>query len=162
MIFTSLELWIIFPVTFLFLLVWCKQKSDKKVKNFLLFLMCITFLFRKYKNFSDFCNAVSTCTRSEFFASEFMNVCDDFQFSVTRMNNAFYSVSKVKYRNLNSYFHLLILLLGDTSLNAGPTHQHKLQCLNEWNIFKSRGLHFIHLNINVLLPKIEELRMIVK
>ena len=26
---TSLELWIIFPVTFLFLLVWCKQKSDK-------------------------------------------------------------------------------------------------------------------------------------
>ena len=99
MIFTSLELWIIFPVTFLFLLVWC---------------------------------------------------------------NAFYSVSKVKYRNLNSHFHLLILLLGDTSLNAGPTHQHKLQCLNEWNIFKSRGLHFIHLSINVLLPKIEELRIIVK
>ena len=27
---TSLELWIILPVTFLFLLVWCKQKSDKK------------------------------------------------------------------------------------------------------------------------------------
>ena len=26
---SSLELWI-FPVTFLFLLVWCKQKSDKK------------------------------------------------------------------------------------------------------------------------------------
>ena len=25
---TSLELWIIFPVTFLFLLVWCKQKCD--------------------------------------------------------------------------------------------------------------------------------------
>ena len=39
---TSLELWII-PVTFLFLLVWCKQKSDKKVKNFLLFLKCMTF-----------------------------------------------------------------------------------------------------------------------
>ena len=31
---TSLELWIIFPVTFLFLLVWYKQKSDKKVKKF--------------------------------------------------------------------------------------------------------------------------------
>ena len=28
----SLELWIIFPVTFLFLLVWCKQKCDKQVK----------------------------------------------------------------------------------------------------------------------------------
>ena len=124
--------------------------------------MCMTFVFLKYKNSSDFFNDVRTCTRSEFFAFEFMDMCDDSQFLVTRMNSTFYSVSKLKYRNLNSYFHLLILLLGDISLNPGPTHQHKLQCLNEWNIFKSRGLHFIHLNINSLLPKIEELRIIAK
>ena len=43
------------------------------------------------------------------------------------------------------------------SLIPGPTHQYKLQYLNEWNIFESTGLHFIHLNINVLLPEIEEL-----
>ena len=48
------------------------------------------------------------------------------------------------------------------SLNLGANPQHKLQCLNKWNIFKSRGLYFIHLNINSLLPKIEELRIIVK
>ena len=159
---TSLELWIIFPVTFLLLLVWCKQKCDKKVNFFLLFLMCMTFVFLKYKNSSDFFNDVRTCTRSEFFAFEFMNMCDDFQFLVIRMNSTFYSISKLKYRNLNSYFHLLILLSGDISLNPGPTHQHKLQCLNEWNIFKSRGLRFIHLNINSLLPKIEVLRIIAK
>ena len=63
---------------------------------------------------------------------------------------------------MNSYFLLLILLSGDISLNPGPNHQHKPQCLNEWNIFKSRGLHFIHLNINSLLTKIEELRIIAK
>ena len=154
----SLKLWIIFPVTFLFLLVWCKQKCDKKVKIFLLFLICMTFAFLKYKNSSDFFNDVRTCTRSEFFAFEFMNTCDYFQFLVTRMNSTLYSVSKLKYRNLNSSFHLLILLSGDISLNPGPTHQHKLQCLNEWTIFKSRGLHFI----NSLLPKIEELRVIAK
>ena len=34
--------------------------------------------------------------------------------------------------------------------------------MNEWNVFKNRGLHFIHLNINSLLPKIEELRYIAK
>ena len=68
----------------------------------------------------------------------------------------------MKYRNFNSYFHLLKLLSGDISLNPGPTHQHKLQCLNERNIFKSKGLHFIHLNIDSLLPKIEELRIIAK
>ena len=159
---TSLELWIIFPVTFLFLLVCCNQKCGKNVKIFFLFLMCMTFVFLKYKNSSDFFNDVRTCTRSEFFTFEFMNMCDNFQFLVTRMNSTFYSVSKLKYRNLNSYFHLLILLSGDISLNPGPTHQHKLQCLNDWNIFKSRGLHFIHLNISSLLPKIEELRIIAK
>ena len=92
--------------------------------------MCMTFVFLKYKNYSDFFD-VRACTRSEFFAFEFMNMCNDFQFLVTRMNRTFYSVSKLKYRNLNSCYHLLILLSGDISLNAGPTNQHKLQCLNK-------------------------------
>ena len=78
------------------------------------------------------------------------------------VNSTFYSISQLKYRNLNSYFHLLILLSGNISLNPGSTHQHKIQCLNKWDIFKSRGLHFIHLNINSLLLKIEELRIIAK
>ena len=30
------------------------------------------------------------------------------------------------------------------------------------SVFNSRGLHFIHLNINSLLPKIDELRNIAK
>ena len=64
---TSLELWIIFPIIVLFLLVWCKQKSDKKVKIILLFMMCMTLLSLKNKNSSDFFNKVRTCTRSVFF-----------------------------------------------------------------------------------------------
>ena len=31
---------------------------------------------------------------------------------------------------------------------------------NEWGVFKARGLHFIHININSLLPKIEELHRV--
>ena len=91
-----------------------------------------------------------------------MNICGDFQFSVTQMNSAFYSVSKLEYSNLDLSFYLLILLSGDISLNSGPNHQHKLQCLNKWNIWKSRDLHFIRLNINSLSPKIEELQVIAK
>ena len=30
--------------------------------------------------------------------------------------------------------------------------------LNEWNVFKSKRLHLIHLNINSLVPKIDEVR----
>ena len=29
---------------------------------------------------------------------------------------------------------------------------------NKWSIFKNRGMHFIYLNVNSLLPKIEEIR----
>ena len=71
----------------------------------------MTILFLKNKNSRDFFNKVRTCTRSEFFASEFMNVCDDFQYSVTRMSNTFYFVSKLKYRNLNSFFHFTNITL---------------------------------------------------
>ena len=33
---------------------------------------------------------------------------------------------------------------------------------NAWNIFQKRGIHFIHLNINSILPKIDETRYIAK
>ena len=32
----------------------------------------------------------------------------------------------------------------------------------KWSVFNSRGFHFIHLNVNSLLPKIDELRNIAK
>ena len=66
------------------------------------------------------------------------------------------------YGNSNSYYRLLLLLSGDISLNPGRFHN--LQPLNhdEWNIFKQRGIHFLHLNINSLLKKIDELRHIAR
>ena len=79
-----------------------------------------------------------------FFASKFMNNCDDFQILVTRINNTPYFVSKVKYRNLNSF--LLILLSGDPSLNPGPSYQHKLQSSNKCDIFKTRGLYALSIS----------------
>ena len=31
-----------------------------------------------------------------------------------------------------------------------------------WNIFEKRGMHFIHLNMNSILPKIDEIRYFAK
>ena len=68
------------------------------------------------------------------------------------------SLEKIIYRNNNSYFNIILLLSGDISLNPGPT------TLKNYSrdIFKKRGLHIIHLNINSLLPKIDEIRHIAK
>ena len=57
---------------------------------------------------------------------------------------------------------MLLLLSGNISLDLGPVHQDTLQCSNEWNVFKKKGLHFIHVNINSWLSKFEELRYIAK
>ena len=66
------------------------------------------------------------------------------------------------YHNSNSYYRLLLSLSGDISLNPGLFHNLQLLVQNVWNIFKHRGLHFLHLNINSLLPKIDELRHIAR
>ena len=56
---------------------------------------------------------------------------------------------------------LILLLSSDISLNPGPNRTNH-QLTEDLKVFKNRGLHFIHLNINSLLSKIDELREIVK
>ena len=70
-------------------------------------------------------------------------------------------VNQIKcHKNHFLYLKLILLLSGDISLNKGPIQNNHLK--ENWEIFRNRGLHFIHLNINSLLPKIDELREIVK
>ena len=52
---------------------------------------------------------------------------------------------------------MLLSLSGNITLNLRTVYQETLQCSNEWNVFKNRGLYFVHLKINSLLSKIEEL-----
>ena len=74
----------------------------------------------------------------------------------------FFSIYKLQYRNYNSYFNLLLLLSGGISLHPGLPHINQLQPQSEWSVFNSKGLHFIHLNVKSLLPKIDKLRNIAK
>ena len=48
----------------------------------------------------------------------------------------------------------MLLLSGDISWNPGPIQKDRLK--EKWKTFGSGGLHFIHLNLNGLLPKIDE------
>ena len=91
-----------------------------------------------------------------------METCEDIQTLITQLTINHYSVSKLEYKNLNLLSQLLLLLSGDISLNPGPVHQDTTQCSSEWNVLRSRDLHFIHLNINSLVSKIEKLGYIAK
>ena len=48
----------------------------------------------------------------------------------------------------------------DISLNPGSIQNDHLK--ENWKTFRNRSLHFIHLNKKMLLPKIDQLREIVK
>ena len=55
----------------------------------------------------------------------------------------------------------ILLLSGDISLNPGSPHNSPIDGLS-WNVFDKNGLHFLEINGNSLLSKIEKIRFIVK
>ena len=57
---------------------------------------------------------------------------------------------------------MLLLLFGDISLNWGPINGSQEHNYDHWTVFKERGLHFVHINTNSLLPKVDELWYIAK
>ena len=100
------------------------------------------------------------------------------------------ALSKVHLNNYGLCFKFILLLSGDVNLKPGPTtpkrndilwellpfhncsfSTERMDCqpdsLSEnnndtWNWFQKRGTHFIHLKINSLLSKIDEIRYIAK
>ena len=64
------------------------------------------------------------------------------------------------FHNSNPNYRLLVLLLGDISLNPGPFHNLQPLDHDEWNNFRHRELHFLLLNS--LLVKTDELRDIAR
>ena len=69
--------------------------------------------------------------------------------------------SKLRYRNGETYPRLLPILSSDISLNPGPINGSQQYKNDQWSVFKKRDPHFMHININSLLPKIDELQYIV-
>ena len=53
---------------------------------------------------------------------------------------------------------MLLLSSGDISLNPGPTSNSVSHSL--WKSFENKDLQLLHLNINSILPKLNELKTI--
>ena len=56
---------------------------------------------------------------------------------------------------------MALILSDDINLDAGPVTRHQIN-YPKFEVFNSKALHFIHLVINSLLPKLDELRNIAK
>ena len=70
----------------------------------------------------------------------------------------FIAISVLKYKNYCKFYQMLLLLSGGISLNPGTTPNSISQSF--WKVLENKGLHFLHLNINSILPKLDEFKMI--
>ena len=64
---------------------------------------------------------------------------------------------RIKRNECFKCYHFLILLSADVSLNPGPS-QYLPDNDDKFEAFRKRGLHFLHINVNSLLSKTDELR----
>ena len=92
---------------------------------------------------------------------ESIKICDDLNNENQYLCLWLNCLNQIKcHKNQFHYLKLVLLLSWDISLNPGPIQNNHLK--EYWKKIRNRGLHFIHLNINSLLPRIDELRKIVK
>ena len=141
-----------------------KNNFNRKTKIFFYFflvtaLIIITVLKSSYQPPDSFKELKAHPTK-EFLTIESLKLIH----KIINLNELKYftniTLGKMKYKHDCLFFKFIILLSGDVNLNPGP--QNNVQQQNLWENFSKRGLHLIHLNINSLLPKIEELRSIAK
>ena len=104
------------------------------------------------------CTKVKICNETQFFTPEYTTACVTLDNLCLNYSLKLFTISNSKRLNNKSFYCILLPLSGDISLNLGPKNNLQPLNSNEWNVFKSKGLHLIHVNINSFLPKIDELR----
>ena len=87
-------------------------------------------------------------------------MCDDRIIYCFNLLSKFHTISKFKRISNKSFLCILLILFNDIRLNPGLVYNNQSLDSNEWNFFRSKGIHLIHLNVNSLFPKIDEIRFI--
>ena len=138
-----------------------KRRKYLKLCYLAMFLIVI-FLLKlqiKYGLPSNF-TSLQKFSTNEFFNLETVTSCHYIQHIILHRNFVCLAITNLKYRNYNSFYQFLLLLSGDVRLNPGPVQISPPVNVNMWEPFNKKGLHFLHININSLLPRIDELKCI--
>ena len=109
-----------------------------------------------FESISELNKPLENCTQKEFFTIETIAELNNTSYLFLRSNYYMLVISKIKPKNRNLFVQLL--LSGDIHPNPGPPQVSQLS--NIWKPFEKSGLHFIHININSLIPKIDEIKSI--
>ena len=109
-----------------------------------------------YFNFS----LLQKCSKNDFFNLETLTSCRHIQHIKLHKSFVFSAVANLKYKNFTNFYKFLLLLSAYVSLNPGPTQRFPDISSTIWELLNKKGLHFLHININSLLSKEDEIRCI--
>ena len=88
-------------------------------------------------------------------------MCDNIASNNLEINFIIFTIYHNICINQVKYFTLILPLSGGISINPEPLHNSQIDRLS-WNVFDKKGMRFLNINVNSLLPKIEEVRFITK
>ena len=168
----------------------CCQLKVLKVLLMHLFVTLLINKTTGSDNRHFFFNTLKNENKEEFLTYSTFCTLEQIEKNILRKRLSQDALSKVHLNKYRSYFKFILLLPGNINLNPGPTSAKRNDILWEllpfhnysfstkwmdyqldplsvvgsgrWNIFEKRGMHFIHLNINSLLRKIDEIRYVAK
>ena len=103
-----------------------KHRRDFKLKYVLIYVafLCLFFyLSFKHKIIYD---DVKLCHQIEVFTPEYLNVKNKLHEASVSSQFILLTISKLKQINNKSFYRLLIILLGEISLNLGPVCRYQL------------------------------------
>ena len=125
------------------------------------FSNCDTYLkFQIKDRFTFNFTSLQKCSTNEFFNLETITLCHYIQHITLHQNLVCLAITNLKYKDYNNFYQFVLLLSGDVSLNPGPLQISPTVNFNIWEPLNKKGLHFLHINISSLLPKIDELKCI--
>ena len=104
--------------------------------------------------------SLQKCSTNEFFNLETIKPCHYIQHVTLHQNLVCLAITNAKYKDCNNFYQFLFLISGDVSLHPGPVQKSPAVNVNISEPLNKIGLCFLHININSLLPKIDELKCI--
>ena len=139
-----------------------KQNKCLRLCYFSVFWFSIVFLkFQINDGFHFNFSLLQKCPKNDFFNLETLTSCRHIQHITLHKNFVFLAVTNLKHKNYTNFYKFLLLLSGDVSLNPGPVQRSPDISSTIWEPLNKKGLHFLHININSLLSKKDEIRCIV-
>ena len=149
----------LFVFSFILLFLLLPHKRDLRLKACVSTILFFSIShFSSKRSLSSFPgNTLKNISTSEFFTYESIKASNFASMVCFNLELNLFCFSNLRYRNNKTYFQLLLLPSGDISLNPGPINGFQQHNYDQWAVFKKRGLRFVHINTNSLLPKIDEL-----